>query len=115
MTATGVHFEETFQAALANTVDNFRSLQPLHPRTYNYEIQLPTQQQLQAMGVTLQGPLHVHAQVNFEHFPPLFLRFLAGVTGANGPTGNDLNLVNEQSNRYVSEEYSKASLLMTLL
>jgi hypothetical protein len=96
VTSKGVHFEETFQAALANTVDNFRSLQPLHPRTYNYEIQLPTQQQLQAIGVTIQGPLHVHAQVNFEHFPPLFLRFLAGVTGPNGPTGHDLNLVNEQ-------------------
>jgi hypothetical protein len=37
---------------LANAVDNFRSLQP---RTYSYEIQLPTQQQLQALGVTLQG------------------------------------------------------------
>jgi hypothetical protein len=96
VTAKGVHFEETFQAALANTVDNFRSLQPLNPRTYSYEIQLPTQQQLQAIGVTLQGPLHVHAQVNFEHFPPLFLRFLAGVTGPNGPAGHDLNLVNEQ-------------------
>ncbi len=47
------------------------------------------------MGVTLQGPLHVHAQVNFEHFPPLFMRYLSGVTGANGPTGNDLNLVDE--------------------
>ncbi|MGH9711713.1 MAG: hypothetical protein ACRD5M_00205 [Candidatus Acidiferrales bacterium] len=94
--AQGVHFEETFNAALANTVDNFRSLQPLHPQTYNYEIQLPTQQQLTAIGVTLQGPLHIHAQVNFEHFPPLFLRFLAGVTGANGPTGHDLGLVNEQ-------------------
>lgn len=95
VTATGVHFEETFNAALADTVDNFRSLQPLHPRTYNYEIQLPTQQQLQALGVTLKGPLHVHAQVNFEHFPPLFLRFLAGVTSMNGPSGNDLNLVDE--------------------
>ena len=94
--AQGVHFEETFQAALANAVDNFRSLQPLHPQTYNYEIQLPTQQQLQAIGVTLQGPLHVHAQINFEHFPPLFMRFIAGVTGANGPSGNNLNLVNEQ-------------------
>ena len=94
--AQGVHFEETFNAALANTVDNFRSLQPLQPRTYNYEIQLPTQQQLQAIGVTLQGPLHVHAQVNFEHFPPVFMRFLAGVTGASGPTGHDLGLVNEQ-------------------
>jgi len=60
---------------------------PLYPRDYSYEIQLPTQQQLQALGVTLQGPLHVHAQVNFEHFPPLFLRFLAGATGPNRPTG----------------------------
>jgi hypothetical protein len=94
--AKGVHFEETFQAALANAVDNFRSLQPLHPQMYNYEIQLPTQPQLQAMGVTLQGPLHVHAQINFEHFPPLFMRFIAGVTSANGPSGNNLNLVNEQ-------------------
>jgi hypothetical protein len=94
--ALGVHFEETFQAALANAVDNFRSLQPLHPNTYNYEIQLPTQQQLQAMGVTLQGPLHVHAQINFEHFPPLFMRFIAGVTSANGPSGNNLNLMDEQ-------------------
>jgi hypothetical protein len=94
--AQGVHFEETFQAALADSVDNFRSLQPLHPRTYTYEIQLPTQLQLQAIGVTIQGPLHVHAQVNYEHFPPLFLRFLASVTGASGPTGNNLNLVDEK-------------------
>jgi len=93
--ALGVHFEETFNAALANTVDNFRSLQPLHPRTYSYEIELPTQEELEALGVTLKGPLHVHAQVNFEHFPPLFLRFLTGVTGANGPAGHDLNLVDE--------------------
>ena len=62
---------------------------------YNYEIRLPTQQQQQAMNVTLQGPLHIHAQINFEHFPPLFLRFLAGVTGPNGPTGHSLNLVDE--------------------
>jgi hypothetical protein len=101
-TATGVHFEETFQAALANAVDNFRSLQPLHPRTYDYEIQLPTQQQLQALGVTLQSPLHVHAQVNFEHFPPLFMRYIANVTGENfvtglfGPAGQNLNLMDEQ-------------------
>ncbi len=93
--AQGVHFEETFNAALANTVDNFRSLQPLHPQTYSYEIELPTQEELQALGVTLKGPLHVHAQVNFEHFPPLFMRFLAGVTGVNGPAGHDLNLVDE--------------------
>ena len=38
--AQSAHFEETFNAALANTVDNFRSLQPLHPRTYSYEIEL---------------------------------------------------------------------------
>lgn len=94
--AQGVHFEETFQAALANTVDNFRSLQPLHPRTYNYEVQLPTVQQLQAIGVTVQGPLHVHAQINFEHFPPLFMRFIAGVTGATGPAGHSLGLMDEQ-------------------
>src|SRR5260370_1738214 len=93
--AQGVHFEETFQAALANTVDNYRSLQPLHPRVCKYEIQLPTLQDLQTLGVTLQGPLHIHAQVNFEHFPPVFMRFIAGVTGPHGPTGHDLNLVNE--------------------
>jgi hypothetical protein len=63
---------------------------------YNYEIQLPTQQQLQAMGVTIQGPLHVHAQINFEHFPPLFMRFIAEVTSTSGPSGNNLNLVDEQ-------------------
>jgi hypothetical protein len=94
--AQGVHFEETFQAALANTVDNFRSLQPLTPRTFNYEIELPTAQELANLGVTIKGPLKVHAQINFEHFPPLFLRFLAGVTGPNGPTGHDLGLMNEQ-------------------
>src|SRR5260370_41852536 len=82
--------------ARANYVVKCRSLHPLQPRTDSYEIQLPTQQQLQAIGVTLQGPLHVHAQINFEHFPALFLRYLAGVTGANGPAGHDLNLVNEQ-------------------
>ncbi len=111
-TATGVHFEETFQAALANSVDNFRSLQPLQPRTYDYEIELPTQQELQTLGVTLQGPLHVHAQVNFEHFPPLFTRYIANVTGemfaatprctptplqpCYGPAGTNLNLMDEQ-------------------
>jgi hypothetical protein len=93
--ALGVHFEETFQAALANSVDNFRSLPPLQPRTFDYDIQLPTQQQLQMIGVTIQGPLHVHAQVNFEHFPPLFMRYLAQVTSQSGPTGQNLNLVDE--------------------
>ncbi|MGH9512378.1 MAG: hypothetical protein ACRD2U_09620 [Terriglobales bacterium] len=94
--AQGVHFEETFNAGLANAVDNFRSLQPLHPATYTYEIDLPTQPQMQAIGVTIAGPLHVHAQVNFEHFPPVFLRYLAGVTGPHGPAGHDLNLIDEQ-------------------
>ena len=93
--AQGVHFEETFNAALANTVDNFRSLQPLYPRTYSYEIELPTQEALDELGVTLKGPLHVHAQVNFEHFPPLFMRYLSEVLGVNGPTGHNLNLVDE--------------------
>jgi hypothetical protein len=89
------HFEETFNAALANGVDNFRSLQPLQPRMYNYQVQLPTAQELTQLGVTLQGPLHVHAQVNFEHFPPVFMRYLAECTGPNGPAGQSLNLVDE--------------------
>ena len=89
------HFEETFSASFANAVDNYRSLSPLRPTTFNYEIQLPTQEELDAMGVQLQFPLQVHAQVNYEHFPPLFLRFLTQTTGPNGPTGHDLSLVNE--------------------
>ncbi len=95
--ATAPHYEETFSAAFANTVDNFRSLRPLHPRTFNYEIKLPSQQELDEMGVQLKSPLHVHAQINYEHFPPLFMRFLARTTGPNGPAGHDLNLVTEQS------------------
>ena len=94
--AQTAHFEETFNAALSNSVDNYRSLQPLQPRTFTYEIQLPTATELQELGVTLRGPLQVHAQVNFEHFPPLFLRYLAQTNGPNGPTGNDLQLLNEQ-------------------
>jgi hypothetical protein len=96
ITASTAHFEETFNASLANSVDNFRSLQPLHPRVYEYEVRLPTQAELQLLGVTIKSPLHVHARVNFEHFPPLFLRFLASTTGPNGPAGHDLHLVNEQ-------------------
>ncbi len=97
ITATKPHYEETFSAALANTVDNFRSLQPLTPRTFRYQITLPTADELQAMGVTLKGPLQVHAQVNYEHFPPLFMRFLARTTGAygEGPPGHDMGLLNE--------------------
>ena len=95
--ATAPHYEETFSAAFANTVDNFRSLRPLQPRTFDYEIKLPSQAELDEMGVAIQGPLHVHAQVNFEHFPPLFLRFLVRTTGAEGPAGHDLNLLNEKA------------------
>lgn len=92
----GIHFEETFNAALANDVDNFRSLPPLQPRVFDYEVNMPTTAQLQDLGVTLKGPLHVHAQIDFEHFPPLFLRYLAETTGPNGPAGHDLHLMNEQ-------------------
>jgi hypothetical protein len=49
------------------------------------------------MGVTLKGPLQVHAQVNFEHFPPLFMRYIARVTGPNGPAGHSLQLVDEST------------------
>jgi hypothetical protein len=91
------HYEETFSAAFANSVDNFRSLQPLVPRTFRYDIQLPTQAELQEMGVDgIKGPLHVHAQVNYEHFPPNFVRFLIRTTGPNGPSGHDLHLLSEQ-------------------
>ena len=93
--SSGVHFEETFSAAFANSVDNYRSLTPLRPTIFRYQVQLPTQEELHALGVTLKGPLHVHAQVNYEHFPPLFLRFLASTTGPNGPAGHSLNLVDE--------------------
>ena len=49
--ATTPHYEETFSAAFANTVDNFRSLRPLVPRTFRYDIKLPTQAELQEMGI----------------------------------------------------------------
>ena len=94
---TAPHYEETFSAAFANTVDNFRSLQPLVPRTFSYDITLPTQAELAELGMTsIKAPLHVHVQVNYEHFPPLFMRFLARTTSATGPSGNDLNLITEQ-------------------
>ena len=95
--ATKPHYEETFSAALANTVDNFRSLQPLVPRTFLYDITLPTKEELAEMGVaSIKTPLHVHAQINYEHFPPLFTRFLARTTSASGPSGNNLNLITEK-------------------
>jgi hypothetical protein len=95
--ATTPHFEETFSAGLANSVDNYRSLAPLRPTNYDYEIHLPTAAELAELGVTLQGPLHVHAQVNFEHFPPLFMRFLVATTGPNGPAGHSLHLLDEST------------------
>ena len=90
------HYEETFNAATANTVDNFRSLQPLVPREFRYRFTMPTQEELDEMGVKLKGPLHIHAQVNDEHFPPVFLRYLAKTTGPNGP-GGDKQLVTEST------------------
>jgi hypothetical protein len=93
--AQTAHLEETLSADLNNTVDNYRSLQPLNPRTFKYNITLPTKQELAEMGVTLQGPLHVHAQINYEHFPPMFVRFIARTTSAEGPAGLDMNLMNE--------------------
>jgi hypothetical protein len=94
--ATAPHLEEVLSADLCNTVDNYRSLQPLHPRTFNYDITLPSAQELAQLGVTLQSPLHVHAQVNYEHFPPMTVRFVARTTSAEGPSGQDMNLMNEQ-------------------
>ena len=78
-------------------MDNYRSLRPLTPRTFLYTITLPTQAELQEMGITsIKAPLHVHAQMNYEHFPPLFVRFLTRTTGANGPAGHDMHLLSEQ-------------------
>jgi hypothetical protein len=93
---TKPHFEETFNAAFANSVDNYRSLQPLRPTTYRYLVKLPSAQELAALGVQLQGPLQIEAKVHYEHFPPVFLRYLTNTTGPNGPTGHDLHLLNEQ-------------------
>ena len=90
------HFEETFSAGFANSVDNYRALPPLRPTTYRYEVKLPKPEELELLGVELEGPLHVRAQVNFLHFPPLFLRFLTRTTSAKGPAGHDFNLVDEK-------------------
>ena len=96
ITVTNAHFEETFSAGFANSVDNYRSLAPLRPTTYLYAVKLPKKKDLELLGVELEGPLHVRAQVNFLHFPPLFLRFLARTTGAEGPAGHDMHLVDER-------------------
>jgi hypothetical protein len=90
------HLEEVLSADLNNTVDNYRSLLPLQPKTFRYNITLPTQVELAAMGVTLKGPLKVHAQINFEHFPPMMVRFIARTTSAEGPSGHDMHLMNEK-------------------
>jgi len=95
-TASKPHFEETFSAAFANSVDNYRSLAPLRPTTYRYAVKLPSREELELLGVELKTPLHVHAQVNFLHFPPLFMRFLARTTGEQGPGGKDFHLVDEK-------------------
>ena len=90
------HFEETFSAGFANSVDNYRALAPLRPTTYRYEVKLPKKKELELLGVELESPLRVHAQVNFLHFPPLFLQFLARTTGPDGPAGHDMNLIDEK-------------------
>jgi hypothetical protein len=116
MVAATPHYEETFSAAFANSVDNFRSLRPLVPRTYRFEIKLPTKDELNEMGIdSVKAPLHVHAQVNYEHFPPLFLRFLARTTGANGPAGHDLHLLDESTiDSYLKNIPSIASADLTI-
>ena len=54
----------------ANTVDNYRSLRPLVPRQFLYRFTLPTQAELQEMGITsIKAPLHVHAQIELRAFP----------------------------------------------
>lgn len=88
---TEIHEEETFSAGLANSVDNWRALQPMVPRTYRYAVALPTKAELSMLGVDIVGPVKVRAAVHFQHFPPLFLRFLARTSGSVGytlpPTG----------------------------
>jgi hypothetical protein len=90
------HYEETFNAATANTVDNFRSLQPLVPRQFRYKFTLPTQEELDEMGIQLKAPLHVKAVIHDEHFPPVFMRYIAKTTGPDGP-GGDKQLVDEKT------------------
>lgn len=74
--------EETFSAAAANGVDNWRGLPPLVPRTYRYAVALPAAAELADVGVQLEGPVKIRAAIHFQHFPPLFLRFLARVSGS---------------------------------
>ncbi len=111
---THVLEEETFSAGLTSFVDNWRSLPPLVPRHYRYEIHLPSAEELHEFGMEVQGPLKIRAAVHFQHFPPLFLRFLARVGGAyveknlnnspvlalfeglRGPADRNLNMWTEQ-------------------
>ena len=103
------HYEETFNAATANTVDNYRSLQPLVPRQFRYTFTMPTAAQLAEMGVTLKAPLHVHAQINDEHFPPVFMRYLAKSTGPNGPGGDKQILTEATIDTYLKTNTSLTS------
>ena len=77
-------------------MDNYRSLQPLVPRQFRYKFTLPTQAELDEMGVTLKAPLHVKAVIHDEHFPPVFMRYLVKTTGPNGP-GGDKQLLTENT------------------
>ncbi len=74
--------EETFSAGAANAVDNWRSIPPLDPQAYLYEFELPSEAELAELGIQLAGPVRVKAILHFQHFPPLFLRFLARVGGS---------------------------------
>ena len=102
--AQGVHFEETFQAALANAVDNFRSLQPLHPQTYNYEIELPTQQQLQAMGVTLQGTIARTRANQLRAFSARLYEVYRRSDGREWAFGHDSEFGERTADRHVAKE-----------
>lgn len=93
--ATTAHYEEVFSDDTNNTVDNYRSLPPFTPRTFRYKITLPSKEELAQMGVTIKGPLTVHAQINYEHFAPRLLRFITRTTGPDGPAGRDMGLMSE--------------------
>lgn len=82
---TKPHVEEIFPAAIANTVTNWRSLPPLDPRTYYYDIKLPSTKELAKLGIEIEGQLQVKVQVNFLHFPPVFLRYLIRAVGGVSP------------------------------
>ena len=42
------------------------------------------------------NPIGSPAQINYLHFPPMLMRWLARTTSAEGPAGHDMNLLNEQ-------------------